>query len=161
MPAGPVFCAGIEGSAFVKAAVELLEGVAFEAISDSGHRIVIDGAPEHGGQNLGPRPMALVLMGMGGCTAFDVVHILRRMRENIAGCRVELDAQRAEEPPRVFTRIHVHYIVSGQGLKSDAVARAVQLTTDKYCSASIMLGKTAEITHDFEIIESSTAAGAA
>lgn len=137
----------------MRATVKLLDGVAFEAQADSGPKIVMDGAPEYGGQDRGPRPMELVLMGMGGCTAFDVVYILRRQRQEVTDCRVELEAERAPTDPKVFTRIHVHFAVTGRKLKNEHVRRAVELSADKYCSASIMLGKTAKITHDYEIVE--------
>ena len=129
------------------------EGMSFEATTGSGHRLLMDGAPEAGGRNLGPRPMELLLVGTGGCTAFDVVLILQKGRHDIHDCEVSLSATRAETDPKVFTRIHFHFTVTGRGLKKETVARAIELSKDKYCSASIMLGKTAEITHDFEIIE--------
>ncbi len=113
----------------------------------------MDGTPEAGGKNLAPRPMEMLLAGTGGCTAFDVVMILKKGRHAITGCEVSLLAERAETEPKVFTRIHFHFRVSGNQLKPEAVARAIELSKDKYCSASIMLGKTATITHDFEIIE--------
>jgi len=128
-------------------------GMSFVAESGSGHAIVMDGAPDAGGRNLGPRPMELVLAGTGGCTAFDVVLILKRGRHAVSGCEVRLTAERAEADPKVFTHIHFHYRVKGRQLKPEAVSRAIELSKDKYCSASIMIGKTAEITHDFEIIE--------
>jgi len=123
------------------------------AESGSGHAIVLDGPPEHGGRNLGPRPMELLLMGMGGCTQFDVMMILRRGRQPVTDCVVELSAERAESDPKVFIRIHAHFIVSGNGLNPRHVERAIALSAEKYCSASIMLGATAEITHDFEIVD--------
>jgi putative redox protein len=129
--------------------------MSFVAESGSGHAVVMDGATDAGGRNLGPRPMELVLAGTGGCTAFDVVLILRRGRHAISGCEVRLTAERAESDPKVFTHIHFHYRVKGRQLKPEAVARAIELSKDKYCSASIMIGKTAEITHDFEIIDES------
>ena len=138
----------------MKATVKLIDGVSFEAVADSGHPVVLDGPPEFGGRNRGSRPMELLLMGLGGCTAFDVVHILRKSRQPVEDCRVELTAERAPEPPKVFTRIHVHFIVSGAGLAASRVEQAVRLSAEKYCSASIMLGKAAEITHDFEIVDS-------
>lgn len=137
----------------MRATVKLLDGVAFEAQADSGPKVVMDGAPEYGGRNRGPRPMELVLMGMGGCTAFDVVYILRRQRQEVTDCVVELEAERAPADPKVFTRIHVHFTVTGRKLKNEHVRRAVELSADKYCSASIMLGKTAKITHDYDIVE--------
>jgi putative redox protein len=135
----------------MKARIKWLEGVAFVAESESGHAFVMDGAPDGGGRNLGPRPMETVLMGTGGCTAYDVVHILRRSRAPISDCSVEIEAERATDDPKVFTRIHFHFVVTGKGLKPEQVERAVHLSAEKYCSASIMLAKTAAITHDFEI----------
>lgn len=129
------------------------EGMSFLAETGSNHLVVMDGAPDAGGRNLAPRPMEMLLAGTGGCTAFDVVMILKKGRHAISGCEVSLEAERAASEPRVFTRIHFHFKVSGKQLKPDAVARAIELSKDKYCSASIMLGKTAAITHDFEIIE--------
>lgn len=129
------------------------DGVAFTATTGSGHTLVMDGAPEAGGQNRGARPMELLLAGTGGCTAFDVVMILKKGRHQISGCEVSLSAERAETDPKVFTRIHFHFKVSGKSLKPEVVNRAIELSKDKYCSASIMLGKTATITHDVEIVE--------
>jgi putative redox protein len=137
----------------MKARIKWVENVAFVGESGSGHAVVMDGAPESGGRNLGPRPMETVLIGTGGCTAYDVVHILKRGRAAVTDCVVEIDSQRAEQDPKIFTRIHFHFIVTGKGLKREQVERAIQLSAEKYCSASIMLGKTAEITHDFEIVE--------
>ena len=117
------------------------------------HAVVMDGPPEDGGRNLGVRPMEMLLLGMGGCTAFDVVHILKKARQPISDCVVELSAERADTPPKVFTRIHAHFIVSGKGLTEAQVKRAVELSAEKYCSASIMLGKMAQISHDYEIVE--------
>ena len=128
-------------------------GMAFMAETGSGHAVVMDGAPEGGGRNLGPRPMEMVLLGTGGCTAYDVVLILKRSREAVTGCEVSLSAERAEQDPKVFTRINFHFKVSGRGLKPATVERAVKLSHEKYCSASIMLAKTADITHSIEIIE--------
>lgn len=127
--------------------------MAFAARSGSGHIVVMDGAPEGGGNNLAPRPMELILAGAGGCTAYDVVMILNKSRQEISSCEVQLKADRAETDPKVFTRIHFHFIVKGRGLKAEAVDRAINLSAEKYCSASIMLGKTATITHDWEIVE--------
>jgi putative redox protein len=135
----------------MKARVKWIEGVAMLGESGSGHAVVMDGPPEHGGRNLGVRPMEMLLIGMGGCTELDVLHILRRQRQAVAECVVELEAERAAKDPKVFTRIHVHFIVTGRGLSEKLVARAVKLSAEKYCSASIMLSATAEITHDFEI----------
>lgn len=137
----------------MKATIQLIDGVTFEGTSGSGHKINIDGPPEHGGHNRGARPMELVLLGMGACTAFDVVHILRKSRQDVAGCQVELDAQRAEQVPKVFTRIRVRFIISGKNLQDSAVKRAVDLSAHKYCSASVMLGKTAHITHEYEVVD--------
>lgn len=129
------------------------EGMSFSAETGSGHTLSMDGAPEAGGNNLGPRPMELLLAGTGGCTAFDVVLILKKGRHDVRGCDVTLSATRAETDPKVFTQIHFHFTVSGRALKPEVVARAIELSKDKYCSASIMLGKTAEITYDFEIVD--------
>lgn len=137
----------------MKARVKWLDNMSFVGESGSGHSIVMDGAPESGGRNLAARPMEMVLMGMGGCTAFDVVAILKKARQPISDCIVELSAERAEDIPKIFTKIHVHYLVKGRGLSEKQVEKAVNLTADKYCSVSIMLAKSAEITHDFEIIE--------
>ena len=128
-------------------------GMAFVAESGSGHAVIMDGAPEAGGRNIGFRPMEMVLAGTGGCSAFDVVLILKKGRHAVTGCDVSLKAERADSDPKVFTHIHFHYRVTGRNLKPEAVARAIELSKDKYCSASIMIGKTAEITSDFEIIE--------
>lgn len=128
-------------------------GMSFLAETGSKHAIVMDGAPEAGGRDMAPRPMELLLAGAGGCTTFDVVSILKKGRHAVTGCEVSLQAERAKTEPKVFTRIHFHFKVSGRQLKPEAVARAIELSKSKYCSASIMLGKTAEITHDFEIVE--------
>lgn len=136
----------------MKARVKWVEAATFLGESGSGHAVVMDGPPDSGGRNLGVRPMEMLLLGMGGCTAFDVVYILKRARQPVDDCVVELSAERAESEPKVFTRIHVHFIVSGEGLAEKQVARAVELSAEKYCSASLMLGKTAEISHDYEII---------
>lgn len=137
----------------MKARVKLIEGVSFAGQSESGHTVVMDGAPEAGGKNLGVRPMELLLMGLGGCSAFDVVMILRKSRQQVTDCVADLDAERAATDPKVFTRIHVHFTVTGKSLDPKRVEQAVKLSAEKYCSASIMLGKTAEITHDFEVVE--------
>ena len=129
------------------------DGMSFVAETGSGHLVCMDGAPEAGGRNLAPRPMELLLAGTGGCTAFDIVLILKRGRHDVSGCEVRLQADRAETDPKVFTRINMHFLVRGRKLKPEAVERAVALSAEKYCSASIMLGKTAEITHSFEVIE--------
>ena len=135
------------------ARVKWVENVCFVGESETGHAIVIDGAPESGGRNLGMRPMELLLIGMGSCTAFDVVTILKKARQDVTDCYAELDAERADEVPKVFTKIHVHFVVKGRSLNPVQVERAIKLSAEKYCSASLMLGKTAEITHDFEIVE--------
>ena len=135
----------------MKARIKWIENVSFLGESESGHAIVMDGAPEGGGRNLGPRPMETLLIGAGGCTAYDVVHILRKGRAPVTDCAVEIEAERATEDPKVFTHIHFHFVVTGRDLKPQLVERAVHLSAEKYCSASIMLGKTAKITHDFEI----------
>ena len=137
----------------MKARVHLTEGITFVAESGSGHAMVVDASPEVGGRNLGPRPMELVLMGTGTCTAVDVVLILRKARQVVTGCVVELDAERATDDPKVFTKIHFHFIVSGTGLAVPQVERAIKLSRDKYCSATAMMAKTAEVTTDFEIRE--------
>ena len=128
-------------------------GMSFLAETGSNHAVLMDGAPEAGGKNLAPRPMELLLAGTGGCTAFDVVTILKKGRHAVTGCEVTLVAERAETDPKVFTRIHFHFRISGKQLKQEVVARAINLSKEKYCSASIMLGEVAEITHDFDIIE--------
>jgi putative redox protein len=138
----------------MKAQVKWIDGVSFVGESQSGHAVVMDGAPEAGGRNIGMRPMELLLLGMGGCSSFDVVTILKKARQPITHCVAELSAERADDIPKVFTKIHVHYVVTGKGLNPAQVGRAIKLSADKYCSASVMLGKTAEITHDFEIVES-------
>lgn len=128
-------------------------GMAFVAETGSGHMLTMDGAVEGGGRNLAPRPMETVLAGTGGCTAYDVVLILKRARQPVSGCVVKIEADRAPTEPKVFTRIHMHFTVSGRGLGQAAVARAIQLSHEKYCSASAMLAKTAQITTGFEIVE--------
>lgn len=135
----------------MKARIKWVEEMTFVGESGSGHTVVIDGPPELGGRNLGIRPMELLLQGLGGCTAFDVMLILKKARQPVSDCVVEIDAERAETEPKVFTRIHIHFIVSGDGLSEKQVERAISLSADKYCSASIMLGKVAKITHDYEI----------
>ncbi|NIR32241.1 MAG: OsmC family protein [Gammaproteobacteria bacterium] len=137
----------------MKARVKWVEQATFLGEAGSGHAVVMDGPPEEGGRNLGPRPMEMLLLGMGGCTAFDVVHILKKARQPVSDCAVELEAERAVSPPKVFTRIHVHFVVFGRGLAEAQVRRAVELSAEKYCSASIMLGRSTEITHDFEVRE--------
>ncbi len=141
----------------MKARVKWVEGVTFVGESASGHAVVMDGPPESGGRNLGIRPMEMLLLGMGGCTAFDVVMILKKARQPVTDCVVEMQAERAAADPKVFTRIHVHFVVTGSGLSDKQVARAVELSAEKYCSASIMLGKAAEISHDYEVVSEEAA----
>ena len=128
-------------------------GMAFVAETGSGHLITMDGAPDGGGRNPAPRPMETVLAGTGGCSAYDVVLILKRGRQQVSGCVVKIDAERADTEPKVFTRIHMHFTVSGKGLNEAAVARAIQLSHEKYCSASAMLAKTAQMSTGFDIVE--------
>lgn len=135
------------------------DGMAFLAETGSGHAVVMDGAPDGGGRNLAPRPMEMVLLGTGGCTAYDVVLILKKSRQQVLGCEVSLKAERAETEPKVFTKIHFHFTVRGHKLKPETVERAINLSHEKYCSASIMLAKTAEMSHSFEIIEQAPALG--
>jgi len=137
----------------MKARVKLVEGITFVAESGSGHAVVMDASPDVGGRDMGARPMEMVLMGAGGCSAIDVVHILRKARQDLVDCVVELDAQRADDDPKVFTRIHMHYVVTGRNLNPAQVERAIKLSKEKYCSATIMLAKTAEVTSDYEIRE--------
>ena len=137
----------------MKARIKWLDNMSFVGESDSGHSVVMDGAPESGGRNLGIRPMEMLLLGTGGCTAFDVVSILRKARQDVVDCVVEMTAERADEIPRVFTKIHAHFVVSGHNLSDKQVARAIGLSADKYCSASKMLAATAEVSHDYEIEE--------
>ena len=137
----------------MKARVHLTEGLTFVAESGSGHAIVVDASPEVGGRDLGPRPMELVLMGTGACSAIDVVLILRKARQSVSGCVVELDAERATDDPKVFTKIHFHFVVTGTGVAPAHVERAIKLSRDKYCSATAMLAKTAQVTTGFEIRE--------
>ncbi|RZT43126.1 OsmC family protein [Cupriavidus agavae] len=129
------------------------EGMSFIAQTGSGHLVAMDGAPDGGGNNLAPRPMEMVLLGTGGCTAYDVVLILKRGRQDVRGCSVKLQAERADADPKVFTKINFHFTVTGKGLDPAKVERAIELSHEKYCSASIMLAKTAEITHTSEIVE--------
>lgn len=135
----------------MKARVKWVEGVTMLGESGSGHAVVMDGPSDFGGRNLGVRPMEMLLLGMGGCTQFDVLLILGKARQEVTDCVLELDAERASEDPKVFTRIHAHFIVTGRDLKEKQVERAIKLSAEKYCSASIMLGATVEISHDFEI----------
>jgi putative redox protein len=138
----------------MKARVKWVEGICFMGEADSGHAVIMDGSPEVGGRNLGMRPMEMLLVGMGGCSSIDVVTILKKSRQAITDCVAEITAERADEIPKVFTKIHVHFVVTGKGLNPVQVERAVHLSAEKYCSASIMLGKAAQISHDFEIVES-------
>jgi len=128
-------------------------GAAFIGVSSGGHAVVMDGPPEGGGRNLGPRPMEMLLLSMGACSNYDVVTILKKAREDIASCDVRITANRAAEHPRIFTDIHLHFIISGRAIKEKNVKRAIELSAGKYCSASIILGATANITHDYEILE--------
>ena len=137
----------------MKARVKWVEQVTFAVETGSGHAVVVDGAPEAGGRNLGMRPMEMVLAGTAACTAFDVVWILNRARQPVADCVVEAEAERAPVEPKVFTRIHLRYAVAGRGLDPRQVERAVRLSKEKYCSATIMLGRSAEITYDVRIVE--------
>jgi len=137
----------------MKARVKWLDHMSFVGESGSGHSVVMDGAPEVGGRNLGVRPMEMLLLGLGGCASFDVVLILQKSRQAVIDCEVEIEAERATTEPKVFTRIHLHFVVTGRGLVADKVERAIRLSAEKYCSASIMLGKTAALTHDFEVRE--------
>ncbi|NOX42538.1 MAG: OsmC family protein [Gammaproteobacteria bacterium] len=143
----------------MKASVKWLQDASFEGQSGSGHRIVMDGPPEAGGTNSGIRPMEMVLLGVGGCTAFDVMLILKKSRQQVEDCVVELKAQRAESEPKVFTHIHIHFVVTGKNLSEKHVKRAIELSAEKYCSASIMLKNSVEITHDYEIHEPSKMRG--
>lgn len=136
----------------MKARVKWVEQTLMVGESGSGHAVVMDGPPDFGGRNLGVRPMEMLLLGLGGCTQFDVVHILRKGRNQVTLCEVELEAERAETDPKVFTKIHVHFRLAGPGLSERAVERAVKLSAEKYCSASIMLGQVVEMTHDFEVV---------
>ncbi|MDP2693648.1 MAG: OsmC family protein [Gallionella sp.] len=137
----------------MKARVKWVEQVSFLGETESSHAVLMDGSPAAGGRNLGPRPMEMLLLGAGGCTSFDVMSILKKSRQAVSGCYVELDAERAETDPKVFTNIHMHFVVTGKDIKPEAVEKAIKLSAEKYCSASIMLGATAAITHDFEVIQ--------
>ena len=142
------------GKKKMQATVKWVDGVMFVGESGSGHTVVMDGPPDHGGRNMGLRPMELLLLGVGGCSSFDVIQILEKGRHKVTGCVAELTAERVDAVPSVFSKIHLHFVVSGHDLKVAAVERAVKLSAEKYCSASIMLGKAGvEITHDFEVIE--------
>ena len=137
----------------MKCRVKWLDHMTFVGESGSGHAVVMDGAVEHGGREMGFRPMEMLLLGVGGCTAFDVMSMLKKSRQAVTDCEVKVDSDRAEEVPKVFTRIHVHFIVSGKNLDPVKVEKAVKLSAEKYCSASLMLGKTAEMSHGFEVVE--------
>jgi putative redox protein len=138
----------------VKASVKWLDGAAFVAESGSGHAVVLDGPPDIGGRNIGPRPMEMLLMGVGGCSSVDVVMILEKSQQQVTGCEVRLEAERADAVPAVFTRINLHFVVTGRGLKESIVKRAVALSAEKYCSASIMMARAGcEVSHSFEIVE--------
>jgi len=138
----------------MQATVKWVDGVMFVGESGSGHSVVMDGPPDHGGRNMGMRPMELMLLGVGGCSSFDVIQILEKGRHQVKGCVAELTAERVDAVPSVFSKIHLHFVVTGHDLKVAAVERAVKLSAEKYCSASIMLSKAGvEITHDFEVIE--------
>ena len=136
----------------MKSRIKWLDHMSFVGESGSGHSVVMDGAPDAGGRNLGVRPMEMLLLGLGGCTAFDVVSILHKSRQQLVDCEIEIEAERADDIPKVFTKIHLHFIVSGRDLDQSKVAKAIDLSADKYCSASRMLEKSAVITHDFEIV---------
>lgn len=132
--------------------VKWLDNMSFVGESASGHSVVMDGPPEAGGRNLGARPMEMLLLGVGGCSSFDVVSMLKKSRQDITNCEVKISAERADTEPKVFTKIHLHFIIEGNDLSEKKVARAIGLSADKYCSASIMMSKTAEVTHDFEMV---------
>ncbi len=140
----------------MKARIKWIEGAALLGEADSGHAVVLDGPPEIGGRNLGLRPMEMILIGLGGCTASDVVTILNRSRQSVTNCVIELAATRADAPPKVFTHIHIHYIVTGRNVQDSKVKRAIDLSTEKYCSATIMLRQAVTITHDYSVLESDT-----
>ena len=133
--------------------VKWLDNMSFVGESPSGHSVVMDGPPESGGRNLGIRPMEMLLLGLGGCSSFDIVSMLKKGKQDLVDCEVEISAKRADSEPKVFTKIHMHFIISGNNLSEKRVVRAIELSAEKYCSASIMLGKTAEVTHDYEIKE--------
>lgn len=137
----------------MKARIKWIDGMAFIGESESGHGIVMDASPEVGGRNLGPRPMEMLLLGAGGCSSIDVMMILKKSRQAVADCYVEISAERAATDPKVFTKIHMHFVVKGKDIKPEAVEKAVKLSAEKYCSASIMLGATAKMTHDFEVVQ--------
>ncbi len=136
----------------MKTRVKWLDNMSFVGESGSGHSIVMDGPPEFGGRDLGVRPMEMLLLGLGGCASFDVVSMLKKGKQDLVDCEVEISAERANEEPKVFTKIHLHFTISGNDLSDKRVARAIELSAEKYCSASIMLGKTAVVTHDYELL---------
>jgi putative redox protein len=137
----------------MKVEVDWTGGISFEAIADSGHKVIMDASPAAGGENKGSRPMELLLMGLGGCSSIDVMLMLQKSRQDVTDCKAVIEAERADAVPAVFTHIHVHFIVTGRELSAKHVERAVKLSAEKYCSASIMLAKAVEITHDYEILE--------
>ncbi len=137
----------------MNATIKWVDNVMFVGETGSGHAVVMDGPEKFGGNNMGIRPMEMLLLGLGGCTSFDVVLILKKFRQQISDCHACIEAERAETDPKIFTKIHVHFKIYGKNLKHKQVERAVNLSAEKYCSASIMLSKAAEITHDFEIID--------
>lgn len=128
-------------------------GASFRGETESGHAVIMDGAAEYGGEDKGPRPMEMLLLGLGGCTSFDVMLILNKSRQDVRDCVAEINAERADSPPKVFTRIHIKFVVTGKDLDRSKVERAIKLSEEKYCSASIMLAKTADITHELQIVE--------
>ncbi|MDD3883889.1 MAG: OsmC family protein [Gallionella sp.] len=137
----------------MKTRVKWVEGITFLGETESGHGVIMDGSPAVGGRDLGPRPMEMLLLGAGGCSSIDVIMILKKSRQSVSDCYVDISAERADTDPKVFTKIHMHFVVTGKDIKSEAVGKAVKLSAEKYCSASIMLGATAEMTHDFEVIQ--------
>ena len=137
----------------MQARIKWVDGVMFIGETGSGHALVMDGPPDNGGRNLGARPMEMILLGVGGCSSFDVIQILQKGRHNVVDCLAEISAERVDAIPSIFSKIHLHFVVTGRDLKEAAVERAVRLSAEKYCSASIMLGKVVEITHDFEVKE--------
>ncbi|MGB0849104.1 MAG: OsmC family protein [Thiolinea sp.] len=137
----------------MKARIKWLDNMSFVGESGSGHSVVMDASPDVGGRDLGPRPMEMLLLGLGGCSSIDVLMILQKARQDVTDCTVEIEAQRADKEPKVFTKIHLHFVVEGRNLAEKRVERAVQLSAEKYCSASLMLEKSAEITHDFEVCD--------
>jgi len=140
----------------MQANVRWIEGRSFLGESGSGHTVMMDGPPDHGGRNIGIRPMEMILLGVGGCSSYDVMDILQKGRHNVQDCQVELSAERVDKVPSVFSKIHLHFKVTGKDLKLSVVERAIKLSAEKYCSAAIMLSHSVEITHDFEVIEISS-----